>query len=335
MSVDLRKGSKRTPINLKKEEPRKKVNLTKASASSVPAVGTAAGAPASSGTTAPANKEMAKKSGGRKWIAVAAALVLIIGAAAAIRGTQSGRDDAGTTPVETDSGSSSAPKTSTGTGSAPGNETSAAGSGEGAAGTSAEVDSAAGDTAATAGDTAVSGANEGGDDPVSDAASDDPLGSAGAAAGTTETDGKKVGNYELIVSNLSWNEAFNDCLERGGKLCRIDSAEENDAVISALREAQFYGTVYLGGMRDADSQDYHWIDEDKQMLDEVLNGDEYQSFWLRGEPSRTDGAGREERYMAILYRKESGWVWNDVCENIVALSPGYYSGKVAYICEYN
>lgn len=332
MSVDLEKGSKHTPINLKKEEPHKKVSLTKVAVSS----GAAAGAPVNSGKTAAASGKTAGKSGGRKWIAVAAALVLVIGAAAAVKVIQSDRSDtsAGTAPAETDTGSNPPSTASTSAAGASGNGTSDAG-GEDAVDTSAGAGSAAGDTAAAGGDTSVSGANEDSGTPASEAAGDGPAASAGSAAGAAEAAGGKIGRYEVIVSNLSWSEAFDDCLKRGGKLCTVDSAEENDAVISALRQADFHGTVYLGGMRNADSKEYHWVDEDKQMLEEVINGDGYKNFWFRGEPSYTDGAGREERYMTILYNKESGWVWNDVCENIVALSPGYYSGRVAYICEYN
>lgn len=320
MSVDLRKGSKRTPIDLKKEESHRKISLAKEATSS----GAAAGR---SGSVAPAVEKTAKKSGRKKWIAILAALLLVIGAVATIKSVLTTGDITADGIVSGGIEPGASADASDGPAGAADDEMTDVDRSEAAA-PSAGLDTAADGTAVP----------DGGESEVlvSDTAGDALTESPGGETGAVVAVNREIGTYEVIVSDLSWTEAFDDCLQRGGRLCTIDSAEENDAVISALQEANFRGTVYLGGMRSADSKEYHWVDEKKQMQDEVINGGSYQDFWLGGEPSYTDGSGREERYMTILYRgKNSGWVWNDVCEDVVELLPSHYSGKVAYVCEYH
>lgn len=151
-------------------------------------------------------------------------------------------------------------------------------------------------------------------------------------------DDASIHNYEVIVADVTWSEAFDDCIARGGYLCRINSEEENERIKELLNSQNIRGNVYLGGMRDEDSDEYHWIDDNMEPYDEVINDGDYTQFWYDGEPSYADYVdGKEfiEKYMALIYVGSTrGWVWNDVCDDVLSLAPGFYSGKLSYICEY-
>lgn len=153
-------------------------------------------------------------------------------------------------------------------------------------------------------------------------------------------DDASIHKYEVIVADVTWSEAFADCISRGGYLCRINSAEENEKIKELLDTQKDKGVyiAYLGGMRDEKSEEYHWIDCDKNPYDDVINNGEYTSFWYVGEPSYTDNVNDKEiveKYMAFIYpgaTKE--WCWNDVNDDVLSLAQDYYSGRISYICEY-
>ncbi len=152
-----------------------------------------------------------------------------------------------------------------------------------------------------------------------------------------ETDEEGVHTYELLVSDVTWTQAYEDCIARGGYLVRINSEEEYQAILQQIsREEKNNIKFWLGGRRDADAHEYHWAYEDGSSGDEVLNGDEkYASYWLSGEPSYEDEAvGSQEMYMNMFYmRSEDRWVWNDAPDDLIA-AVNTYSGTVGYICEY-
>ena len=145
-----------------------------------------------------------------------------------------------------------------------------------------------------------------------------------------------IHRYEYMISDVTWNQAYQECLDRGGYLVRINSREEYDYIISQLNERHLSNIQFkIGGKREAGSQYYHWVDENGQLYGDVINSDSYwcASEWMAGEPSYRDGS-TEEQYLDIFYYKNSGkWVWNDVPDDIVATVPEF-SGKIGYICEY-
>lgn len=146
-----------------------------------------------------------------------------------------------------------------------------------------------------------------------------------------------IHTYELIVSDVTWTQAYEDCISRGGHLVRINSEEEYQAILQQISQED-KGNIkfWLGGTRDADSHEYHWAYEDGSYGDEVLNSDDkYASYWLSGEPSYEDEAvGSQEMYMNMFYmKKEDRWVWNDVPDDLIA-AVNTYAGTVGYICEY-
>lgn len=153
-----------------------------------------------------------------------------------------------------------------------------------------------------------------------------------------EDDKYGIHTYELIVDDVTWTEAYNACLARGGYLVRINSEEEYQEILEQIvHEDKRNIKFWLGGARSAaDVYEYRWIYEDGISGSTILNEEEpFHSYWLDGEPSFRDGSSsRDEMYMNMFYvSKEGRWVWNDVPDDLIAVVE-YYSGAVGYICEY-
>ena len=132
--------------------------------------------------------------------------------------------------------------------------------------------------------------------------------------------------YEIFVENVTWEQANQRCLEKGGHLATVTSEAEQRQLIE-LAEANNAVYVWLGGYTSYD--DYgrifaHWI-----------TGESFSySAWSDGEPSRVDRDGTPEWYL-MLWNIEhlGGWSWNDQRNDPLPVS-GSMSGKLAYICEY-
>lgn len=147
-----------------------------------------------------------------------------------------------------------------------------------------------------------------------------------------------IHTYELIIDDVTWMEAYQNCLDRGGYLVRINSDDEYQAILQQIdEEGQGKIKFWLGGTRGmADTYEYRWIYEDGTYGSEILNENEkYSSYWLDGEPSFYDETvSQDEMYMNMFYiSKEKRWVWNDVPNDLIAVAE-FYSGTVGYICEY-
>ncbi len=138
--------------------------------------------------------------------------------------------------------------------------------------------------------------------------------------------------YRYVVKDCSWTEAYMECKESGGHLVTFDSLEEYEEILTAI-ENQGLGDYrfFIGGMRNGDSYDYHWIEEGGDS-DTVLNT-AWQEYWMAGEPSYADGEMTENYMMIFWYEDEDDWVWNDVPNDVLTTAP-YYAGKMGYICEY-
>ena len=150
-----------------------------------------------------------------------------------------------------------------------------------------------------------------------------------------------IHRYELIVSDKTWSEAYNDCVNRGGYLAHVNTQEEFDYLVNQIQEEGKKNVIFwLGASRSEDSDYYHWIDSQSGNYQEenINQNPAYDNFWLEGEPSLqgTDVNGQvmEERYVNMFYRSaDERFVWNDAPEDLTVVSD-YYKGKIGYICEY-
>lgn len=131
--------------------------------------------------------------------------------------------------------------------------------------------------------------------------------------------------YEVIKDTVSWSEANQACINRGGHLATITSQSEMDQ-LSALAQQAGLKYVWLGGytsVRDGYAFG-HWV-----------TGEPFDyTAWYPGEPSRTDEDGTPEMYL-MLWNVEGVWSWNDQ-RNDPAGETGFksFKGATGYICEY-
>lgn len=146
-----------------------------------------------------------------------------------------------------------------------------------------------------------------------------------------------IHTYELIVEDVTWTQAYQDCLDKGGYLVRINSDEEYQTILRQIGDEDKKNIKFwLGGARSSEeSKDYRWVYEDGTYGDIILNEEEpCRSYWLSGEPSYSGESDDVEMYMNMFYvRKEGRWVWNDVADDLIAVAD-FYAGTVGYICEY-
>lgn len=156
--------------------------------------------------------------------------------------------------------------------------------------------------------------------------SDDTFGSSLSTSFTaTETleKEKHESRYELIVEDISWSEANEACLRKGGHLITITSQEEMDMAVAMASEKELR-FVWMGGYTSIrnDVAYGHWI-----------TGEPFEfQPWYPGEPSRTDEDGAAEMYL-MLWQVNDEWSWNDQRNDPVGdTGLAYFKGKTGYIC---
>lgn len=137
--------------------------------------------------------------------------------------------------------------------------------------------------------------------------------------------------YYLVVDDVTWQEAFDDCINRGGYLAQINSEEEFQSVIQMIENENKQNIhFYLGGRREESGREYRWVNAENQFAGDMLNpeGMAWTSVhWMENEPSFVSEE-ENEMFMNLIYYKEC-WVLNDVPMDITQ----YYPGKTGYICE--
>lgn len=129
--------------------------------------------------------------------------------------------------------------------------------------------------------------------------------------------------YEIIVGDLSWDEAELACVEKGGHLVTINSQEEYDTICAMLRDYNVK-YVWIGCYRDPAGLMTWTSGQDVDLY-----------FWQQGEPSMTDSYdGAEENYVMMVRQPDDTWLYNDSRMDPLEKYSKYYTGKIAYICEY-
>lgn len=130
----------------------------------------------------------------------------------------------------------------------------------------------------------------------------------------------KEHTYQLYVEDVSWEKAAERCREKGGYLVTIDSEEEFNRIV-ALTESYGIKMVWIGGRR-----------VDGTIVWESGETVEFYA-WDHGEPSYRDSYdGATEDCILLWYHND--WCYNDSRNDPVSYYPAAYSGKIAYICEF-
>ncbi len=157
------------------------------------------------------------------------------------------------------------------------------------------------------------------------------------------TEGQVLGanhRYEFIVADVTWYEAYESCVQKGGYLATITSEDEMQKITDQmLSEGKEKMTFWVGATRDRQmgGYDYYWAHEGEKDISMLMGA--CWDFWLPGEPSYNgeDAHGNEieEMYVDLFYRSADGRCYlNDVDNDIIAQAPGY-KGKIGFICEYD
>lgn len=130
--------------------------------------------------------------------------------------------------------------------------------------------------------------------------------------------------YTVIVDDVTWEEAKANCEAMGGHLATVNSQEELDK-LTAMAQEKGASFVWLGSYRGADGVWYH------------VTGEVVEFFkWDTGEPSVQDADGTPESYLLLWYRAAAGyWSYNDMRNDPISVLPRTYSGKTAYICQFD
>lgn len=152
-----------------------------------------------------------------------------------------------------------------------------------------------------------------------------------------QPDNKEINTYEyeFLIDDVTWHEAYNACIARGGHLVTIETQEEFEILTQQLMDQGYDNKIFwMGGLRMPESSEYHWIDAEGNLGDISINSEEeFQDYWLPGEPSYVS-ENIEEQYIMFFYKSDlERWVWNDAPDDLVAVAANY-AGKVGYICEY-
>ena len=132
-----------------------------------------------------------------------------------------------------------------------------------------------------------------------------------------------VSRYEIICDNVSWTQANNACISRGGHLATITSQAEMDQLVR-MCEGAGIKYCWIGGYTSIRNGSVfgHWI-----------TGEPFSfTAWYPGEPSRNDNDGTPEFYL-MLWKVEDSWSWNDQREDVIGAFD-YFKGNIGYICEY-
>lgn len=130
--------------------------------------------------------------------------------------------------------------------------------------------------------------------------------------------------FSIFMDDVTWEEAKMSCEQMGGHLAVVNSQERLDEIVAMAEEkgAQF---VWLGSYRGDDGVWYN-------VTGEAMNF----SVWDAGEPSAIDADGTREDYLLLWYRAALGsWTYNDMRNDPISVIPATYSGKVAYICQFD
>lgn len=158
-------------------------------------------------------------------------------------------------------------------------------------------------------------------------------------AESEETDDQAIHSYQVVISDVSWEQAKEDCERAGGYLARINSEEEFNYIINMLNNGGYTKNhFYLGGRRNSNGDKYYWVKDD-EFMDGCLNDADSWAYghWYDNEPSYedigTDADGRIEEDVMNLFFVNGTWYFNDSSDDLVGNYPDLLAGKVGYIME--
>lgn len=144
----------------------------------------------------------------------------------------------------------------------------------------------------------------------------------------------KPHSYDLIVSDISWSDAFVAAQNAGGYLARINTLEEYNEIVSLIQEKGLNDKRFrIGARRNPSEEKYYWVDDTNMTYGPVLNSNTSwtDSYWDNGEPTFS-WKENIESVVELHYNSDTGkWLLNDLPDKGYASDVGTY----AYIIEYD
>ena len=127
-------------------------------------------------------------------------------------------------------------------------------------------------------------------------------------------------SYEVIKADVSWTQAQQAALGKGGRLVVINDTEEFNKIIY---EAELAGITRV------------WIGCHRVNGVEVWESDNtgYAIPWAKGEPTYVDVNDQVSEDYVMLWNN-NGWACNDNRDDPCKDYPGFYSGTMGYVIEY-
>lgn len=139
--------------------------------------------------------------------------------------------------------------------------------------------------------------------------------------------------YDYIVEDVTWEEANQACIRKGGHLVQINSLDEFEKILEDIAYHQMEDVhFYVGGRREKSEHEYYWRNKNGEKVGALLNpgqGSWASAFWMENEPS-FESDDELESYMTLVHY-QGAWVFNDVANDITP----FYPGKTGYICEFS
>ena len=141
--------------------------------------------------------------------------------------------------------------------------------------------------------------------------------------------------YELICADVSWDEARELCMEKGGYLATITSPAEQDIVQKQIEDENLQEISFYVGYRRAEwvgdeFMEPRWINADESFT----SADHMHGFWKYSLPEYDYEQSQWEDTVCGLIKYVGGIYLYDAPDNLVEVSPEY-SGKMGYICEFD
>ncbi|MCL1828397.1 MAG: hypothetical protein FWG32_02760 [Oscillospiraceae bacterium] len=137
---------------------------------------------------------------------------------------------------------------------------------------------------------------------------------------------RDIVKYEIVFADLGWEDAEERCRAMGGHLATPNSRAELDEITEAAEKAGAV-LIWLGAYRAPGNV---WT---------FVTGEVVEFFaWGRGEPSFRDIDGTPENFLLLWNVNvggETGWRYNDCRADPAADFPNFYSGRMAFVCEYD
>ena len=139
--------------------------------------------------------------------------------------------------------------------------------------------------------------------------------------------------YELVVEDVTWEEASARCREKGGYLATITSNEEMRRIQKQVTAEEKTDVTFFVGAKER-----NWLEHGTEELD-VMTLYTILDFWLDGglDLQRWQKEGEEalKDYFVLVYHEAGKRCYLDEELNDILTAKPSYRGKIGYICEYD